>query len=644
MASDDRPLGSSRLYRFGDFELDLEAMQLRLRGEPVKLEKRPLDLLVKLVRSHGRMVGRDDIVAALWPANVIIDFDSGLNTLVRKVRSALGDSPDDPKFVETVPGRGYRFVAVVTEVTPEAQRAPVVEEAPAPSDALTPPPGRRGARLVAAAGSLVVVGAIGALVLLRGEPASSTGAASPEALVQGMGQQTTSVVTLAVLPFKPLTESDRNESLELGMTETLISGLNGNSRLQVAPLSSVRRYGGREQDALTAGRQLGVTAVLEGYLQRAGDRLRVSVRLLDTRDGRQLVADSYDEAFTDIFSVQDAIASRVQDAFMTELVGDAVRLPHETRDAEAYQLYANGRFYLRRNEAGMRRAIDYFSAAIERDAEFARAYVGLAEAYALLGVYGAIAPRDAFPNARAAVDKALLLDPELGEAYAQLGHIKVQYERDWPAAASAFDRAIALSPSYAPAHQWVGHYLAYMGRIDEGLKRLRDAQQLEPASPAYAALIGMFLNYQRRYDEAIDQLTKTLEMDATLDLAHTHLAVAHMYRGEYQLAIDELARTSSVTPGSSGYLGQIYALSGRRDEALAEVERLMAAADDRPVAAHDIATIFAALGDADSTFQWLDRALEDQSQMLGWIRWNPVFDSVRSDPRYAAFMQRLNLP
>jgi TolB-like protein/DNA-binding winged helix-turn-helix (wHTH) protein/Tfp pilus assembly protein PilF len=644
VASDDRPLGSNRLYRFGDFELDLDAMQLRSRGEPVRLEKRPLDLLVMLVRSHGRMVGRDDIVAALWPAKVIIDFDSGLNTLVRKVRSALGDSPDHPKFVETVPGRGYRFVAAVTEAVPQAQPAPIVRQTPAANEAVVRPPERWQWRLVAAAASLAVIAVLGALVLLRGEPASSTGAANTETGVQGVQQKTTGVVTLAVLPFKPLTESDRNESLELGMTETLISGLNGNSRLQVAPLSSVRRYAGGEQDALTAGRQLGVAAVLEGYLQRAGDRLRVSVRLLDTRDGRQLVADSYDESFTDIFSVQDAIASRVQDAFMAELVGDAVSLPHETRDAEAYQLYANGRFYLRRNEAGMRRAIAYFSGAIERDPEFARAYVGLAEAYALLGVYGAIAPRDAFPNARAAVDKALLLDPELGEAYAQLGHIKVQYERDWPAAATAFDRAIALSPSYAPAHQWVGHYLAYMGNIDEGLARIRDAQQLEPASPAYAALIGMFLNYQRRYDEAIDQLTKTLEMDPSLDLAHTHLAVAYMYRGEFELAIDELARTSSVTPGSSGYLGQIYALSGRRDEALAEIERLMAASGDRPVAAHDIATIYAALGDADSTFQWLDRALEDQSQMLGWIRWNPVFDSIRGDARYAAFMQRLKLP
>ena len=544
-----------------------------------------------------------------------------------------------------MPGRGYRFVAAVTDVAPSTSVTPdaAVPALPDQKPTFAKPP-KAGWRFRAAGASLALLGAIGAIALLRGGAVSSTDAPGATTQAETRTSTTGDVVTLAVLPFKPLTESDRNESLELGMTETLIAGLNVGDHLQVSPLSSVRRYAGKDQDALAAGRQLGVMAVLEGYLQRVGDRLRVSMRLIDTKDGRQLVADTYDEAFTDIFSVQDAIAARVQEAFMPELGAVRAELLHETRDAEAYQLYANGRFYLRRNEAGMRRSIEYFSAAIERDPMFARAYVGLAEAHALLGVYGAVAPRDAFPNARAAVDKALALDPQLGEAYAQLGHIKMQYERDWPAAEAALNRAIAFSPSFAPAHQWLGHYLAYMGKIDEGLQQLRQAQQLEPASPAFASLIGMFLNYQRRYDEAIEQLTKTLEMDPTLDLAHTHLAVAHMYRGEYPLAIEALSRTSSVTPGSSGYLGQIYALSGRRQDALAEIERLTSESTDRPVAAHDIATIYAALGDGDSTFYWLDRALEDQSQMLGWIRWNPIFDSVRSDPRYAAFMGRLKLP
>ena len=454
-----------------------------------------------------------------------------------------------------MPGRGYRFVAAVTDVATEANSA---QPRVAPNTSIAPDtavptspdlkPGTtqrpvRGWPSLAVGTSLALIGAIAAVVLLRDGTCELRRHRRLCGGRRDAGFGDGSPVTLAVLPFKPLTESDRYELLELGMTETLISGLNASGRLQVSPLSSVRRYAGEDHDAVTVGRQLGVTAVLEGYLQRVGNRLRVSVRLLDTKDGRQLAADSYDEAFTDIFSVRDAIASRVKEAVMPGSSAIPAGLQHETRDAEAYQLHAQRRFYSRRNEGGMRRSIDYFSAAIERDPAFARAYNGLAEAYSLLGVYGALAPRDAFPNARVAVDRALSLDPQLGEAYASLGHIKVQYERDWPGAEVAFDRSIELSPTFAPAHQWLGHYLAYMGKIDEGLQQLRQAQQLEPASPAYAALIGMFLNYQRRYDEAIEQLTKTLEMDPTLDLAHTDLAVAHMYRGEHQLAIDVLART-----------------------------------------------------------------------------------------------------
>ena len=624
-------------YRFGEFELDLEAFQLRLRGGPVKLERRPLDLLVMLVSQHGRLVAREDIISALWPGNVIIDFESGLNTLVRKVRSALGDSSEHTQFIETVPGRGYRFIAPVTLVATATPSAPVTEP-----PAAQPP--RKKWRPAAIAISSSVVLAVAAIFGWRTGHLTSDLTSNSVAPAQTSAQPAADgVIQLAVLPFRPLTTSDRNESLELGMAETLIAGLNGTGRLQVSPLSSVRRFAGAENDAVSAARQLGVTAVLEGYIQRADNRLRVSARLLDAKNGRQLWADSYDEAFMDIFSVQDAIALRVRAALMPEFVVQSAGLSHKTHDAEAYQLFANGRFYLRRNEIGMRRSIEYFEQAVARDPGFAEAYVGLAESYSLLGVFGAMAPNEAFPHARAAVDRALALDPELGEAYASLGHIKAQYERDWPGAEAALRRAIELSPSFAPAQQWYGHYLAYIGRIEDGLAQVRKAQALEPASPSYGALVGMFLNYQRRYDEAIEQLTKTLETDADLDLAHTHLAVAYMYRGEYERAVAHLSRITSVAPGSGGYLGQIYAFSGRRADALGEIERLEALFERHEAAAHDIASIYGALGDADQAFLWLDRALQDRSQLLGWIRWNPAFDSIRADPRYAAFMRRLNL-
>ena len=328
----------------------------------------------------------------------------------------------------------------------------------------------------------------------------------------------------------------------------------------------------------------------------------------------------------------------------------AVSLPAKTlatnytEDAQAYQLYASGRFHRRRgNEEGLRKALEFFHQAVERDPNFAPAYVGLAETYAVLGVFGIVAPHSVFPQARQAVDQALELAPELGEAHASLGHIKVQYEHDWSGAELAYTRAIELNPNYAPVHQWFGIYLSLSGRFDEGLERMHYAQSLEPSSPLYAAMIGMLLTYQRRYDEAIEQLEKTLEMDPALPTAHTYLAMAYLRRGEYDLAIQHLGQSSSLAPGSAAYLGQIYALSGRRSDADAEVEWLIAESQRRYVPAYDIATIYAALGRPDETFAWLERAFDERSQLIGWIPWDPVFDGIRSDPRYPEVARRLNI-
>jgi serine/threonine-protein kinase len=442
-----------------------------------------------------------------------------------------------------------------------------------------------------------------------------------------------------VLPFKPLTPDDRNESLELGMTETLIASLNSR-RLSVSPLSSVRRFAGIEQDGLAAARALGVQKVLEGHIQRVGNQLRVSARLLDVSDGRQLWAQRFDEAFTDIFSVQDTIAARVRNALAAELNDESPALRRYTQDAEAYQLYANGRYHLHR--LALPQALAQFELAVARDPNFALAHVGIAEARSLLGVVGAVAPRDTFPQARLAVDRALELAPDLAEAYASLGHIKVQYEYDWAGAESAFRRAIALNDDSARAHQWFGLCLALRGRFDEGLAQLRQAQALEPAQPIYSALIGMVLVYQRHYDEAIEQLRLTLDMDSTFPTTNAYLALAYLRSGDYVRAQQYLDQVKLPTPGIAGYRGQILALSGRRAEAVKEIERLVALSKQRYVSAYDIATIHAALGASDQTFEWLARAFEEHSQLLALLPWDPVFDGIRADARYPALVRRLD--
>lgn len=624
--------GRSVVYEFGGFRLDPKQRLLaRIGGPPVVLTGKSFDALVHLVTHAGELVTRAALTDALWPTTVV--DDSNLNVAISALRRALNDESPGQRFIATVAGRGYQFVADVVRTPPsDAARAAPEPTADAPSAPIAPSAGSRKRRPLplTAAISVALLVALAAVLALWRVQRTPEVAPGP-------------VATLAVLPFKPLTASDRNESLELGMTETLIAGLNSGN-LTVSPLSSVRRYAGPEQDALAAGRALGVQAVLEGYIQRDAGQLRVSARLLRVDDGQQLWADRYEEEFSNIFAVQDAIAAKVWAALTPDLIAEkAPALRRYTQDAEAYQLYANARYHRlqRLGEAGLRQSLAYLDRAIELDAGFALAYVGQAEAYAILAVFGAVAPHAAFPQARRAVDKALELAPDLAEAHASLGHIKAQYEHDWAGAERAYQRAIQLNPGCAPAWQWRGIYLGYSGRFAEGIDQLRKAQTLDPATPGYSALIGMLLNYQRRYDEAIQQLTQTLEMNPDLPTAHTYLAVAYLRSGRYTEALDHLDRVRSPTPGLDGYRGQAYAFSARRAEAQAEVSRLVAQSKQRYVSAYDIATIHAALGDRDQLFAWLDRALIERSQLIAWLPWDAVFDGIRDDARYSALVQRL---
>lgn len=620
MSSTDGPV----VFEFGGFRLEPQRRMLsRIDGAPVGLSDKALDTLVYLVERAGQLVTKDELVKELWPTTVV--EENNLYVVISTLRRALKDDSAAERLIATVAGRGYQFVAEVRAVTRATPGQTASEPAVGSTTPAALPSHVRTRRLAVALGAvLILVIGIGAAVLALRQPPAS--------------QSSDSRTTIAVLPFKPLTPDDRNASLELGMAETLIAGMNSGG-LSVSPLSSVRRYAGIEQDGLAAGRALGVQTVLEGHLQRVDNQLRVSARLLNVSDGRQLWAQRYDEAFTDIFSVQDTIAAKVRAALTAELIDEAPALRRYTEDAEAYQLYANGRYQLDR--VALTQALAQFEQAVARDPHFALAYVGIADAHALLGVFGAVAPHDTFPQARRAVDKALEIAPELSEAHTSLGHIKTQYEHDWAGAERAFRRALELNASNARAHQWYGLYLASRGQFDEGIAQLRRAQALEPAQPIFSALIGMLMIYQRRYDEAIEQLRLTLEMDADFPTTNTYLSAAYLRRGDYDQAAEHLGRMKSPAPGSAGYVGQLYALSGRRAEALEELERLVALSKTRYVPAYDIATIHAALGDADQTFVWLARAFEERSQLVAWLPWEPVFDGLRTDARYAALARRL---
>jgi TolB-like protein/Tfp pilus assembly protein PilF len=467
-------------------------------------------------------------------------------------------------------------------------------------------------------------------------------------LQRGGGHSTAPAIrTIAVLPFKPLLPAERDESLELGMTESMIASLGARGGLTIRPLSSVRRYGSIEQDPLAAGRALHAESVLDGALQHHGDQLRVSVRLLRVADGRQLWAHQFDGNVTRIFGVQEQISAKVAEILSARLTAAAEgTLPTlgGTKDSTAYLLYANGRYALARStEASLVLAIGYFEKAIERDPQFALAHVGLADCYAVLGVFGMRPPAETLPRARDAVLKALKIEPRLAGAYGTLGQIKMQYDRDWDGAEADFARAIALNPSLSEPHLHWGVLLGMRGELDRGLEELKQAQQLEPLLTNPTTRAGSLLYFAHRYDEAIAQITESLALDDRPGIAHALLGRIYLHTGRYDLALAEFAKIRGPTPGSFGDVGQTLALSGRRAEALAELDRVLKLSTQRYVSAVDIASIYAGLGDTDNAIAWLDRALQERAPTLGFLAQNPTFDRLQADPRFAAIVDRVGL-
>ncbi|HZF16175.1 MAG TPA: winged helix-turn-helix domain-containing protein [Steroidobacteraceae bacterium] len=616
-------------YEFGDFALEVGQQRLlRLEtGEAIPLAGKAFDTLVYLVEHAGELLDKDVLLRAIWPG-VIVEENS-LTQIVSALRQLLGEARGENRYIATVARKGYRFVAKVTRPGDRALANADVTDAASPSSA-APAPARRRFRLFSAGAGLLVV--IAALAFYF-KPA---GQQEPAPVV---GQ------TLAILPFKPLLPAERNESLEMGMTDSLISSLGKYSPRAISPLSSVRRYAALDQDAIAAGRALGVDTVLDGSLQRRGDRLRVSVRLLRVADGRQLWAQSFDQDFTTIFEVQDVIAARVAQALAVRWSGGgSTRGTPGTQDPEAYALYASGQFaWTRQTEPSLLQAIAFFEQAIARDPNYALAYTGLGNSYALLGVFGMRAPHEVFPKARSAVEQALSIDPDLAAAHTALGHIKAIYERDWDGAAREYERALQLDPSLAVTNHRRATLYAMQGDTERAMAAIDRAQQLEPLWLAPKAAACNFLYFARRYDESIRCVEQVLVLDDRADNARAFLIRNLIAKGDYDRAIAEYDKRPIQMPGSHAHRAQALALSGRREAALVELDRVLKLSKQRYVPAYDVALIYAALADTENTFLWLERAMEDRSTQLNFLAQDPMFDALHADPRFASLVQRIGI-
>ena len=636
-------------YEFGPFRLNRDERILLREGEVVPATPKQFDLLLVLIENRGHVVDKERLIQEVWP-DIAVE-EGNLTTNIYMLRKVLGEGTNEQQYIQTLPRRGYRFVGEVREVAAGDARPAVEElveirlltrqeqESQLPRKALT-----RGGwasivakwKLALAAFGLFVVTAAVAFYWTWSKPKPP---ASGEA-----------VKTLAVLPFKPLLADSRNESLELGMADTLISKLGGIRQLSLRPLSSVRKYTSLEQDPIEAARELGVDYVLEGNLQMEGDNTRATVRLWSVKDGRAVWSDQCDEQCSTIFELQDAIASRIASALGIELTGDEQKrlAKRYTDNAEAYQLYLKGRyFWNKRTEDGFNRGIVQFKQSVERDSNYALAYAGLADSYIGLTFYGFDAPHETMPKAKEAAMNALAIDNTLAEAHASLAHILMNYDWNWPEAEREFKLSMELNPDYATAHQWYAiHYLTAAGRLEEALQEVTRALELEPTSLVMNAFMGGTLYFAGRYDEAIEQCHRTIEMDPNFAVAHWYLGLAYEQKRMLDDAISEFRKAIALSEGCplmQAALGHAYAASNNRVEAARILAELNALSKHRYVSSYEVAAIYIALGENERAFQLLERAYKEHCFHLVYLTVWPQFGAVSSDLRFQTIVQRIGL-
>ena len=660
---------NKQYFRFGNFRLYPTEQLLMHDDSAVPLAPKVFDILLYLVRNSGHLVKRDALMDAVWPDSFVEETNLTVNiSLLRKI---LGNADDGRPYIETVPRKGYRFQAEVFE---EEEREASPHEMPSQPQKVADAVVTGGAVAVAAPAAWAAAAApsprLAPTAIAIPESAATSWRSSPlrslffvglaivfvAAMVYFWIHQrkpataSAAVRSIAILPFQALDAAPPDEYLGIGMTDTLITRLSNLHRIVVRPVGAVRKYA-KGDDPIAAGRQLAVQSVLEGSIQRAGDRTRVTVRLLRVSDGELLWGSEFDEKLTDMFAVEDSISEKVASALVDNLSGaEQQRLARPfTANNEAYQLYMQGRyFWNKRTVDGVKKSLEYFQQAIQADPKYAIAYTGLADAYTLTGSYGysIMSPKEAMPKAEAAVKKALEIDDSLAEAHASLGYIKFTYDWDWSGAEQEFRRAINLNPQYDTAHHWYSHLLAAMGRSDEAMDEARRALQLSPSDAVINEHMGWTCLMARDYDHAIQNARKALELDPNLVLAHRVLAQAYMYKGMYDEAGAEFQKGVELShndPVARAFLARFYAVSGRRDDALKIVAGLEKLSTKQYVSPSDLAAVYAALNDKDKAFEWLHQAYANRCSFLPYLKVDRAYDPLRSDPRFTELLKQMNL-
>jgi DNA-binding winged helix-turn-helix (wHTH) protein/TolB-like protein/Flp pilus assembly protein TadD len=611
---------TAEICQFYGYRLDLVRRQLLdPDGVPVQLMPKAVETLVHLVMRAGQTVSKDELLRAVWPDTVV--EENNLTQNISALRKALGEKLGEHRFIVTIPGRGYRFVAPVIRSERPMESAP--EAPPAPSEQV---PVRR--RLLTG---------VAALALLAAGVIAWRLTSAPTEAVSSDPQ------TIAILPFKPVVEEHRNEAMELGMADSLIMELSRSERLIVRPLNATRRFAALEQDPLEAGRALEVEAVVDGTIQIDEGRIRTSARLLRITDGRQLWAGKFDEEFSDIFQVQDAIAQRVAEALEIRL---NPRSQPQTENVRAYELYMRGRLHaLRLVLPEVRRGIEYYEQSIAEDPSYALPYAGIADALRALVLSNDVRPSEMAPRAKAAAQRAIELAPDLPEANSARGMIAFWFDWDWVTAQKYLARAVELAPNNADAQIYLAHVHSNLARKEDALRHARRASELDPVSPLIGTLEGQFLSYHGEHEAAIRKLRETISLEPRFWLSHHTLAIALLETGQYEESIRESQEAKQLSPlqtFSDTLIAVALARSGRPDDARALLKILTESARERYVPPFHFAMIETALGNRDAAIAQLEASRSVGDVRLTYLKIEPKLDDLRDDPRFKTLMRELH--
>jgi TolB-like protein/DNA-binding winged helix-turn-helix (wHTH) protein/Tfp pilus assembly protein PilF len=637
----------TRSYEFGVFTVELPEGELRKHGVRLKVQERPFQLLVCLLERPGEIISRDELRQRLWPDGTFVDFDHNISSAINKLRTVLNDSASNPRFIETVGSRGYRFLADVKRISPDPASSQAPKQRTAEVSKIVESAGSRYQglwKVVAGTALLLSLLVAGYFQWARRTSKSSAPAAR---------------VMVAVLPFQNLTGDPAQDYFSDGLTEEMIAELTrlNQDHLGVIARTSIMVYKQRPKPLDQIGRELGVQYVMEGSVRRDSSRVRITAELIQVKDQTHLWAWEYDRELNNSLALQSEIAQEIGDEIQISL-GDSngvkaanhLASSHSTASYEAYDLYLKGRyFWNKRTTAGFLQAANYFQQAIAKDPGYASAYAGLADTFGLMSTWYAAPQQEFMPKAKAAALNALALDDSLAEAHASLALVAENYDYDWQTAEKEFRRAIQLNPDYATAHQWYAEYLAWQGRFDEALAESERARQLDPMSLIIATDRGAILFYARKYDRAIDQFRAVLDMDPGFTNTRSFLASAYVQQGKFAEALkeNELMADAEKPQWHWAFTAYIYNHSGnvaQAQHALARFEALSPRLRSDAI----LARLVAYTGSSqpiqqEKSISLLEQAYREHSPALTSIKVDPRYDNLRKDQRFQELLARMHL-